>query len=246
MNQKPAKEVFRGHLEECVQHLAVQLLRKTPKGSHESTQAKQPIADFCGVSVKSVTRWLQDAESLPGGETLIRLMCFLDMLGYQVLELERMPKARRNFAELIGFNILPGQQAADLIGYAKPSTLYLVLLANQSTTKDKETNMWTEWKSRKEQLEARKKYWSDRHIGVLLGLPATTSLANRRCDAVANVMKGLLSLLDAEQFDVLAEDDLEDQKEAIGTVLDLSDELQAKLSDLRTKLAERIAANGGN
>ena len=108
---KDEYEIFRGHLEECVRHLGTRLVSGMPYSPRGIAKKLKPIADFCGVTNRSVSRWLV-ARRFPVGEVLIKFSCYLDMIGYRVIELERMPKSRRNFAELIGFGVLSSRQAA--------------------------------------------------------------------------------------------------------------------------------------
>ncbi|MBI4714201.1 hypothetical protein HY771_03395, partial [Candidatus Uhrbacteria bacterium] len=131
-------EEFRGHLEDCVHDLNARLESRHPKGSKKAAHARQPIADFCGVKAKAVTRWLHSAESLPNGLQLIKLMCFLELLGYRVIEWERIPTARRNFTELVGFGLLSIEQSLELLGYSNTTTVYQVLLGHYGPSKDKD------------------------------------------------------------------------------------------------------------
>ena len=120
-------EIFRGHVEECLKHLGLKLYQGIPRGSRGASEAKRPIADFCGVTVDTTTRWLNDPKHLPVGEVYIRLMCFLSVNGYRVLELERMKPKVRNFARLIGFGLVTSQEAAEMLNYSQISTLFQVL-----------------------------------------------------------------------------------------------------------------------
>ncbi|MGD0328143.1 MAG: hypothetical protein ABSB00_00295 [Minisyncoccia bacterium] len=156
MNDEEKQEVFRGHFEECLEHFGMSFNSRIPKGTRRATQVKKPIADFCGVTIHSVTRWLHNTGMFPIGEELIKLMCFLDMNGYRIIELERMPKVRRNFAELVGYGLLSGEQATILLGYASSSQLYEILRGDWNASEEKGQKMWNEWKRRKEELEKRK------------------------------------------------------------------------------------------
>ena len=147
-------EVFRGHLDECLRHLGTKLAEVVPKGSRGAMESKRPLAEFCGVTIDSVTRWLSGAT--PIGEQRIRLMCFLDSAGYRVIELERIPKVQRGFAELVGFGLISSQEASELLGYAEKSTLLKVLAGQQGASGDKNQRMWDYWKEKKETLEQKK------------------------------------------------------------------------------------------
>ncbi|MEK7390716.1 MAG: hypothetical protein AAB635_01090 [Patescibacteria group bacterium] len=154
-NSSETPEVFRGHLDECLRFLGNTLVASIPKGSKGAAQAKRPLADFCGVSIDCVQQWLRNA-SLPIGEQRVKLMCYLDMMGFRVIELERMPKIRRNFLELIGFGLISGRQAAELLGYTTVSRTYEVLRGACNASTGKRAIMLRECSSRKEELEKRK------------------------------------------------------------------------------------------
>lgn len=122
MNNEDRQGVFRGHFDECLKHLGKSIFALVRRCSEEATLAKKPVADFCGVQICSVSRWLRGTV-LPIGEQYIKLMCYLDLVGYRVIELERMPKGRRYFAELIGFGLISSKQAAEQYGIVDPDDL---------------------------------------------------------------------------------------------------------------------------
>lgn len=237
-------EVFRGHLEECFRHLGTSLTSSVPKGSRGVTLAKQPVAEFCGVTIRSITRWLHNTESFPIGETLIKLMCYLDMVGYRVIELERMPKVRRNFAELVGYGLLTSDQAAEFLGYASTSTLYQVLQGHHGASADKDQKMWDAWKVRKEELVFKKEKSQELYR---LDIPfkirpkaedSKPAISASRQTAVVNIMKGLLSLLEEG---ALSESSFADLQRSADTILRLS----AHLSALSSRLIVSEQRKGG-
>lgn len=152
-NETP--EVFRGHVDECLGHLGNMLATSIPKGSKGAAQVKRPLADFCGVSTACVQRWLRNS-SLPIGEQRVKLMCWLNMAGYRVIGLERMPKIRRYFLELVGFGLISGKQAAELLGYTTVSRVYEVLRGDCNAGSEKRAVMLREYSNRKEELEQKK------------------------------------------------------------------------------------------
>ncbi|MCI0542393.1 hypothetical protein L0Y69_01375 [bacterium] len=126
----------------------------TQKSKKEAEQAKKVLADFCGVQMSTVKRWITGAGS--SGETWCKLACYLDAQGCKVIELERLPKVRRNFLEIIGFGILSGAEAASLLGYTEAYGLYGVLRGKENPSTDKEERMWSAWKAKREEIEERK------------------------------------------------------------------------------------------
>lgn len=225
------KEVLRGHLEECVRHLGADIVVST-KGWREAAKLKRPGADFCGVTIDTMNRWFNGGP-LPVGETLIKLVCYLDLIGYRVIELERMPKGRRNFAELVGYGLLSGKQASELLGYASPSTFYAVMQGLHEAGTDKDSKMWDSWKERKEELQNRKESALEScslNASPEANLAANVSVQQMQASrqlATVNIMEGLSALLEG-----FVDGDLTDFKQSTDTVLRLS----ARLNDLSSRL----------
>jgi len=229
------REVFRGHMEECLRHLDSRLASRAPKGTKGAALVRKPVADFCGISVKTVSRWLRTG-SLPVGEPLIKLMCYLDMVDYRVIELEKMPKVRRNFAELVGYGLLPIEQAAEFLGYSSTSTLYQVLQGHYDASKDKEQKMWDAWKERKEELQQKKEESQELyrldiphkvHPKAEVSKASERPMSASRKTAAVSIMEGLLALLEEGSFDNLSDSDLANLKQSANTVLRLSAHLSA-------------------
>ena len=149
-------EVFRGHLKECLTHLQKALESRALKGSRLAGKSRQPIANFCGVKNSTVYEWLAKADSNPAGVVLLRLYCCLDLMGYRVIEFERMPKVQRNYAELIGFGLLTNEEAFSSVGYNRISSLLAVFSESEGISDEKKQAMWDIWKSRREELGLRK------------------------------------------------------------------------------------------
>ena len=241
-------EVFRGHLEECLRHFGTSLASSVPKGSRGAAQAKKPVADFWGVTINSVSRWLNNTGSFPVGEPLIKLMCYLDMVGYRVIEFERIPKARRSFAELIGYGFFSGSQAAEFLGYSSTSTLYQVLQGNQNASEDKDQKMWDAWKERKDELEQRKKKLQEpQPLDASIKARPETEVpraserpASSSCQtAVVSIMEGLLALFEGNPFEKLPDSELTNLHRSAATVLRLSAHLSALSSHLITFAEQR-------
>lgn len=238
-------EIFRGHFGECIKHLGASIVLQTPKGSRGAAEARKPLADFCGVTIASVARWFHSSGTLPVGEPCIRMMCYLNMVGYRVIELERMPRVLRNFAELVGFGLLSSEDAAELLGYSTTSTLYQVLHGQQGTSEDKDRKMWDAWKARKEELVLKKEKAKKLHY---LCIPSKIrskaeehkpAMLPSRQTAVVNIMEGLLSLLEEGS---LSESSFADLQQSADTILRLS----AHLSALSSRLIMSEQRKGGS
>jgi len=149
-------EIMRGHLKECLADLDKRLCAQAPKGGKGAPVVRQPVADFCGVGLQTIRRWLNPRGETPTGEILCKLYCFLDMVGYRVIELERMPKVRRQILELIGFGLVAGNDVSSKLGYTQSSSLYQVLQNKAGTTEQRDQAMWELWKGMRKELEERK------------------------------------------------------------------------------------------
>lgn len=242
------KEVFRGHFEECLNHFGISLASRAPKGTREAGQAKRPMAGFCGVGIGSVERWVRGA-GLPVGGQHFKLMCYLDMAGYRVIELERMPKVLRNIVELISFGILSAQEATKLLQYSIISQLFVVLRGDQGISKEKEQKAWDIWKERRKELEKKKEQARELYcLDILpkvstkaeLSRPATVLMSRKT--AVVNIMEGLLALLEESSFEKISEDNLAELRQSADMVLNLS----ARLSALSSRLIMSKERKGGS
>ena len=119
-------EVFRGDLDDCLRHLNTCIEAVFPKGSKGASKAKVPLAKFCGVGPETVKAWLE-LKSPPIGKPLIKLFCYLELIGYTVKETEVLNKSVRNFRELIGFDLLDVEEATQILGYSQSATLFVTL-----------------------------------------------------------------------------------------------------------------------
>lgn len=146
---EPTPEILRGHIDECLRHYAESLLKKAPKGSKEAPESRRQVAEFCGVAISTPSSWFAQS-TLPTGQAFIRLLCFLDTLGYRVLELERI--GHRMFVELIGYKIISVEEAVAIVGYSSPNKLLRVFWGDVRTSKEKAAIMWDIAKNRKEEL----------------------------------------------------------------------------------------------
>jgi hypothetical protein len=241
------QEVLREHFAECLKHFADRFRTKWPHGKKGLAKARKPIADFCDVNESAVKDWLSYTENPrpPVGETEVRLKCFLDLNGYRVIELERLSRTVRNFAELIGFGLLSGKNAGELLGYKNPGNLYPVLRGDEEyggVSKEREAKMFDLWKEKKDELEQRKREAAKRYRvsfsrriatkPILIVSPVETNVAGRR-SATLKILEGSLALLGDGLFDKLSESELAALKESHGTIIL---QLSARLSALGLKL----------
>lgn len=154
-------QLFRGYFGECWEHFSNAFNLKFPPCTRNLSVMREPMKRFCSVTDQSLRRWLSKEGTEPGGEIQFRLMCFLDLHGYKIIELERLPISARAMAEIIGYQIMSAGELAKKIGYAQTQTLYDVLHRNTPTSDAVATNMRTVWSERKQELAAKKKFCFD-------------------------------------------------------------------------------------
>jgi hypothetical protein len=223
-------EIFRGPLDECLRHLGAALEAGYPANSKGSAQARQPLADFCGVGLPTVARWLKG--EAPTGLSLIKIVCYLQLFGYRVMDYSRVKPARRRFAELIGFGVLEAEEAATLIGYSDVPWLYAVLRGTQGSSDAKEAAMSDAWLSYRAELdakkiEARERYKLDIRFKTRAGGEAVMA-------ATLSSMECLAALLDAGAAERIVEMIGEADRRRIAA---LSESLYQRLSELATDLS---------
>lgn len=242
VDDKPPEEVYRGHFEECVADLSRRLDKRHPKGSHHANQNRKKIAEFCGVGTQTVLRWL-NGDNIPQSSVFIKLMCYLGLLGYRVIEVEKMKESRRNFFYLIGFGVITLEQASQKLGYSKSSNLTAVLQGKFDCDEVKKGLMYDTWVANKDALSERRRTASEQ-LGINLieedlPVPEPAKLSQKsspkrfslRVQAIVHIAKGLSVLL-SEPFDA---SDLAALGVHTGDLL----KLNARLSDLGSKLIQR-------
>jgi hypothetical protein len=148
-------EIFRGHFEECVQHLGGRLAAVAPRGSKRAARARMPLATFCGICEKSVSRWFRDGQ-MPNGLVRVRLQCALLATGYVLIDLEHAPAWKRQLVELVGYGFLAVPDAVAAFGYRSPNPLFRIALGPEGTSDAVQAKIWELWKTHKDALELRR------------------------------------------------------------------------------------------
>ena len=146
--QNEQEVVFRGHVDECIEHFRHALLSQLPEGLQGAAEQRKPVVQFCDVDDAALRRLLQ-TERNNMGALVIRMMCYLDMVGYRVIELENLPAGVRGFTELIGYRLLHPQHAYKLVGFRDTSSLYDVIKGRRGLDDSKRHMMFEEWKKPK-------------------------------------------------------------------------------------------------
>jgi len=233
VEQAETLEVFRGHLDECVEHLKKCMDANAPKGLSGAMKARQPIADFCQTIPPTVAGWFAKRSKI-SGEFRIRMMCCLDTLGYRVLELEKLKNGKRMLAELIGYGLLTTQQAVDSMAYTEAKKLFRFIWEGKRTLPEKEERLYNICKEWKQKLQVRKQEMRER---CKLGFSLMDSVRQRKVSAVMSIMEGLSSLLESKDVGEPFVDSLKDlSAEEKRTILHLADSLH----EFSQKLAQQV------
>lgn len=261
-NEQP--EIMRGHLGECFKHFRTALQKKYPSKGKESGRGKEAYAKFCGINVPSLNNWLRHDGTMPVGAILVKVTCLMDLLGYRIIEWDRLKSGRRRFAELIGYGLIDSVQATRITGFDKSSRLYPILSGQENTTDAKDQLMWDAWLERKDALEERKNR-ARKIFGLLL--PTQPAPANDQSAAyelvppenpvekeVSETRRGArqlamlslihgMSLLFEEGFYNLSEKELSDLSNADRYIIA---EFTAHLNNLSAKLTRGQSTGAGH
>ncbi len=235
MRKDYSQEIIRGHLDECLANLNYKFNSK----AHASTKQilLNCMANFCEVNIDTVRHWLHNMGSLPISETRIKLMCFLDLIGYRVIELENMSESLRGLTEIVAFKLMTISEATKFIGYTKPSSLIRIMYEHRPAP-EKKLKIWDTWTAQKEELQQAKQtaYASlpESIFKVLnpeeeTAIPEIDSaekaaLCRANFDAMSNLLKfirlpSFQNLTDQELFALLSNHDIK-------ILSELTDELQ--------------------
>ncbi|MCX6745305.1 MAG: hypothetical protein NTX82_07345 [Candidatus Parcubacteria bacterium] len=252
-------EIMRGHVEECLAHIAQKLLL-LGKRSPQKKEVIATMANFCGVTHDPASRWLHGSGSMPIGDQKIKLMCWLDLIGFRIIELENMTESFRGITELIAFGLITGADAAKIIGYAEPSTVYKVIYEQMNTTTEKKEIIWQLVKGKKtELLQAKENAIKQLPAFAATLLPSTLqtepakpepesvdteligSPANTFTQGFLSLLQGINTLLESEAATRLTDQELAalpaSQSESIS-------KLATKLTALKNRLKNLKGQNG--
>jgi hypothetical protein len=236
MQQDYSQEIMRGHLDECLANLNHKF---TDKNQAQTKQILlKSMADFCGVSNDSTRRWLHSANSLPISDKKIKLMCFLDLLGYKIIELENMTESVRGLTEIIAFNLINLSEATKLIGYSNTSALIEIIHAKENPGPEKKRKIWDVWNAKRQELkQAKQTVFESLPDSILKVLQEAeefsvsetkpnekAALCRANFDAMSNLLKfirlpSFQNLTNQEFFSLLSNHDIK-------ILTELADELQ--------------------
>lgn len=216
------------------------------------------MAEFCGVQDSAIVRWLYHQDNLPKGETRIKLLCFLELNGYTVIEFERVTSRPRNFSRLIGYGLITSKKANEMLGFASVSQLFQVLSGRAGTSEDREQKLWDVWRAWKDRLDAKvEEAQATYHLNfspaatrrvaaeqpieaVGASIPSEDSASQGAsaaacpCEGVIHIMHGLLKLLDSGVLKNPSDTDKAALRSQSGVVFRLSAHLSTISADILT------------
>jgi len=192
---RATEELYRGHLPDCLRHFGSLFNARIPRRHKGRSEALEPMANFFGASVQTVRRWMDDESyALPKGELKLKLMYYLSLHGYKIIELKRMPEQLCNLAELIGFSVLSGKEVASRLGYHDAQQVYAIISGHDGMSKEKQDLVWDIWKEKRDLLEAKKNESFAKSRLELIFRPVHVKVSLE--DAKNNILEGALVFLE--------------------------------------------------
>ena len=155
MNEFGLKYSFRGHIEDCLKAYVEAFSKMYPPGERNTGKAKIPIMEFCDAERPTLDDWFA-GRSIPRADKLIRLICWLDASGFQVIEFTSLDRSLRNFAELVGYGLFTVDDLGVKIGYGQTKHLSLAFQGKETLSDERRSMLWEIWKQNREALTKRK------------------------------------------------------------------------------------------
>jgi len=229
-NEAPPEEleVFRGGLEECIEHLS-RCISSNAEKHLDVVVARQPIAEFCKVTPNTVKSWLEGGSIV--GQSRIRLMCFLDTLNYRVLELEKLGNVRP-LTEILGYGLMPFEDVLAALKYTSMQHLLGALLGKDGMQESRQTEVWKIVKEKKLELSAKKEECRQK---LQPQFSLAEAIQQRKASAISSLADALLMLLETPEIRVPFFKNLKNLSAAERKIFL---QLSGSLNDVSIKLAQ--------
>ena len=246
--EKP--DLMLGYAKDCLLDYGQRIgLRRHAKDARKKLA---DVASFCGVSEVTVGRWInQENQRQPIGELLVRLFCFLRVLGYQLIEFKNLESLFSNLAELIGYRVLSAEQLGGLLGYSNPNkSIFDSIFRGINMLPERREKLLAIWKDYKSKLDeakakAREKYYNRFLAQVSAPGPGRLDIffpeeersgQTTACSSpVVTIMDGLLKLLEEELL----------SEEKIGDLTSHDAQIILELSGRLSSLASKVIGKEG-
>lgn len=238
--------LHRGAIAECLHHYGEVLESHIPRGTRGIAKLREPLAKFCNVSDATVNSWLRKPERGPHGVVYFKLICFLNLVGYEVTDLIRVKNTlTREITEIIGYGVLSADKVTKKVEYRKTSTLFALLRGENQPSSDREKLMREFCRENREKLRAKKEAAAKRYKKAIelankapgMVIPKTSNRSTAvqdllcgKAHPIVMIMSGVSSFL-AQEENHLTEQVLASlSEEDTSTILDLSSQMSALTS----------------
>lgn len=148
--------IFRGELIECLRHIGLAYERANPKGTKGARRAREPLAAFCGVQESTVFSWFHGVAA-PVSAARIKIMCLLEVMGYEVLELRRLKEAFRGVAEIVGLGVMSPEEVQERLGFSRVHHVFEMIHGGRGLSQEKDEVVWNLWKANRSAIEEKRK-----------------------------------------------------------------------------------------
>lgn len=187
------EKIFRGHLDECIEHFKQCFDTHFPKGLSGVEKARKPVADFCRVGTFTVKRWLETGYVRAPAK--FKLMCWLDLQGYSIIELSDYKNIEA--IELIGYSVVDSEEMYKALGYAREQNLFNILSKSEISTKSPKYFKLREFlKKNRAKLKCKKEEAIKYKVQFSLD-----EEDQRKSSSIAHLMEAILILLEIERCD---------------------------------------------
>lgn len=130
-------------------------------GAKTAAVAKKPLAEFTKVGTESVQRWLV-TNKLPQGLQMVRLMHFLENMGYTIKELHQIVPAVYNAGQLVSFELLTLEELILVWHYPNKHGVFRILSGDVKPTPDRIAAIEKLMETHAQDLQVAKQLWSER------------------------------------------------------------------------------------
>jgi hypothetical protein len=237
--------VFRGNTEGCFRHFI-----EVAKAPH--LDKREALSKFMGVPIEpTIRRWFK-GETSPQGEYLVQVRYFLEILGYEVAELEKLNPIVRKTGRIIAYRLKAIGEVAEMLGYSskqKSGQMLVVLhgVGGLSTDKLKKAetlvetmHVTLEQETARRKLALRIGKSEAKQTNLLAARPALSAangsgLSNKKLmlEAAAHFVSGLIPIADYLLSDSCSEEDRKKLHDLAGadSVLKLTTRLRRLCSE---------------
>lgn len=185
---------FRGHIGDCLEDFGLKMNLLGRQKDLPNCEMFAPMAEFCRAHINSVNRWVRD-KNVPIGDNLYRVVSYLLLQGYTVIEVDRAPESFRCVIEMLGYGMMTVAQVAERLSLKKPQNVNRILWRKSGATEDKKQAIKTLWLEKREELgqlraELRQRYAIQLPAldAKITALPRTRGPAKKRGRSVERVI----------------------------------------------------------